>query len=187
MRRESFRGRNCAWRAAEKVGTEQERGNSGGNARCGEAAQSTFEYVHNEAEFLLSLLARIEGEVDSTAPTGIASAWKGATNGRPPHLANNERDMGHPCSWGCTTMKCVYGPAAIGWSTRRLPDPEVWVPRFVGVHHDDRRSGGVGYPGSCVHHDDRRSGGMGYPGSCVHHDDRRSGGMGTQVREGAPR
>jgi hypothetical protein len=24
---------------------------------------------------------------------------KGATNGRPPHLAKNERDMGHPGSW----------------------------------------------------------------------------------------
>ncbi len=37
---------------------------------------------------------------DSTATaTGIRPGYKGATNGRPPHLAKNERDMGHPGSW----------------------------------------------------------------------------------------
>ena len=30
------------------------------------------------------------------APTGIPRGCKGATNGRPPHLAKNARDMGHP-------------------------------------------------------------------------------------------
>ncbi len=32
----------------------------------------------------------------SSTATGIRPGGKGATSGRPPHLANNERDMGHP-------------------------------------------------------------------------------------------
>ncbi len=44
--------------------------------------------------------------------TGIRPGGKGATNGRPPHLAKNVRDMGHPASWqdlfiAASTRICV--------------------------------------------------------------------------------
>src|SRR5271165_3335223 len=45
-------------------------------------------------------LARFSRDVGfHCTATGIRPGGKGATNGRPPHLAKNQRDMGHPGWW----------------------------------------------------------------------------------------